>query len=75
MIVAYVAAHTAGGEHRRNAATTWVNTSHNIGGAAGSAVAGVLIQSAGTPTAILAIGAAAAVLLATSALLARATPR
>ncbi|WP_158507178.1 MFS transporter [Subtercola sp. Z020] len=75
MIVAYVAAHTAGGEHQRNAATTWVNTSHNIGGAAGSAIAGVLIQSAGTPTAILAIGAAAAVLLATSALLARATPR
>lgn len=29
MIVAYFAAHQAGGEHRQNSATTWVNTSHN----------------------------------------------
>jgi MFS family permease len=71
MIVAYVAAHAAGGEHQQNAATTWVNTGHNIGGAAGSALAGVLIQVAGTPTAILSISVAACVLLATSAILAR----
>lgn len=71
MIVAYVAAHAAGGTHQQNAATTWVNTGHNIGGAAGSALAGVLIQASGTPTAILAIGIAALLLLATSAVLAR----
>jgi predicted MFS family arabinose efflux permease len=71
MIVAYVAAHAAGGEHQQNAATTWVNTGYNIGGAAGSALAGVLIQAAGAPTAIPGIGIAAAVLLATSAILAR----
>jgi predicted MFS family arabinose efflux permease len=71
MIVAYIAAHTAGGDHQQNAATTWVNTSLNVGGAAGSAVAGVLIQAAGIPIAILGIAIAAAVLLATSAILAR----
>lgn len=67
MIVAYIAAHAAGGGPHQNAATTWVNTNHNVGGAAGSALAGILIQTAGTPTAILTIGIAAAVLLATSA--------
>jgi len=71
MIVAYICAHTAGGEHQQNSATTWVNTGHNLGSATGSALAGVLIQSTGTPTAILSIGIAAAVLLATSAVLTR----
>ncbi len=47
MIVSYLAAHTSGGEHRRNAATTWVNTSHNLGSSAGSVLAGVLLQSVG----------------------------
>lgn len=74
MIVAYVAAHTAGGDHQQNVATTWVNTSHNIGGAAGSALAGVVIQAAGIPTAMLSIGVAAAALLAASAVLASGRP-
>jgi len=69
MIVAYVAAHTAGGEHRQNSATTWVNTSHNLGGAAGSALAGVIIQTTGVPPAIFGIAAATLPLLLVSALL------
>lgn len=71
MIVAYVAAHTVGGGHRQNSATTWVNTSHNLGGAAGSALAGVLIQSTGVPTAIAGTAAAALVLLVISSVLSR----
>ena len=71
MIVAYIAAHAAGGEHQQNAATTWVNTSHNVGGAAGSALAGILIQTAGTSIAVLAIGVTAALLLAISVTLSR----
>ena len=69
MIVAYIAAHTAGGEHRQNSATTWVNTSHNLGGAAGSALAGILIQTTGVPPTILGIAAATLPLLIVSALL------
>ncbi|MDH6238390.1 MFS transporter [Cryobacterium sp. CG_9.6] len=69
MIVAYVAAHSAGGQHRQNSATTWVNTSHNLGGAAGSALAGVLIQAAGLVPAILSMAAATLCLLVVSALL------
>lgn len=71
MVVAYIAAHTAGGEHRQNSATTWVNTSHNLGGAAGSALVGVLIQTAGISLAITAIGGCAVLLLGASAVLAR----
>lgn len=71
MIVAYVAAHAAGGEHQQNAATTWVNTGHNVGGAVGSALVGVLIQASGPSTAILGIGIVAAGLLALSAILSR----
>jgi MFS family permease len=71
MIVAYVAASTAGADHQRNVATTWVNTSHNIGGAAGSALAGVLIQLAGVTTAIGGTVAAALLLLVVSAVLGR----
>ncbi|HYI32561.1 MAG TPA: MFS transporter [Glaciibacter sp.] len=71
MIVAYVAAHAAGGESRRNAATTWVNTSHNVGASAGSALAGILIQATGTPTAIAATAAAAILLLLVSATLSK----
>jgi len=71
MIVAYLAAHHAGGEHRQNSATTWVNTSHNIGASAGSAVAGVLIQATTVPNAIGGLAAAAAVLLAASIVMER----
>jgi predicted MFS family arabinose efflux permease len=74
MIVAYVAAHAAGGEHRQNAATTWVNTGHNLGGAGGSALAGVLIQLGGTSSAVTATTAGALVLLVVSAVLARRGP-
>ncbi|MBC7725457.1 MAG: MFS transporter [Burkholderiaceae bacterium] len=78
MIVAYFAANDFGGERRRTEATTWVNTSHNIGGAAGSALAGVLIQVAGVPAAFLMSGATALLLLAGAYVLARGpvrTPR
>lgn len=71
MIVAYMAAHTAGGEHRQNAATTWVNTSHNVGGAVGSALAGVLIAAAGMPFAVAVMAMLALLLLAASGMLAR----
>jgi len=71
MIVAYVAAHAAGGEHRQNAATTWVNTSHNLGGAGGSALAGVLIQLGGSSLAVTATASGAVLLLLGSAVLAR----
>lgn len=71
MIVAYLAAHHAGGEHRQNSATTWVNTSHNIGASAGSAVAGVAIQATTVPNAIGGLAAAAAVLLAASIVMER----
>lgn len=71
MIVAYFAAHHAGGERRQNSATTWVNTSHNIGAATGSALAGVLIQAATIQTATIGIAVAAAVLLGGSAILQR----
>ena len=71
MIVAYHAAHHAGGEHRQNSATTWVNTSHNIGASAGSAVAGFVIQATTVPNAIGGLAAAAAVLLAASIVMER----
>lgn len=74
MIVSYVAAHAAGGRYQQNAATTWVNTGHNIGAAAGSAIAGVLIQAAGAPTAVVGICAAAAVIVLVAAALATLTP-
>lgn len=71
MIVAYFAAHRAGGEHRQTSATTWVNTSHNIGAATGSAVAGIIIQVATVPAATLGIAAVAVLLLLVSAVLGR----
>ncbi|WP_312167782.1 hypothetical protein [Microbacterium sp.] len=67
MIVAYFAAHQAGGEHRQNSATTWVNTSHNIGASLGSALAGIIIQATNVPGATIGIVAGAAVLLIASA--------
>ena len=69
MIVTYVAAHAAGGVHQQNSAMTWVNTSHNVGGATGSALAGVLIQAAGVPAAIGGIALGALLLLGLSAVL------
>lgn len=71
MIVAYFAAHQAGGEHRQNSATTWVNTSHNIGASLGSALAGIIIQAATAPTATIGIAGGAAVLLIAGAVMGR----
>ena len=66
MIVAYFAANGFGGTTRQNAATTWVNTSHNVGAAAGSVCAGILIESAGTNEAILVALCGSAAILAIS---------
>ncbi|UJP09360.1 MFS transporter [Microbacterium sp. KUDC0406] len=63
MIVGYMTAGTMGGERRQNSATTWVNTSHNFGSAAGSALIGVGLQLAGAPTAIVWTAVSAALLL------------
>ena len=71
MIVAYFAAHHAGGERRENSATTWVNTSHNVGAALGSAVTGIIVQAATVPTAVAAITGTAVILLGASAVLGR----
>lgn len=71
MIVAYLAAYPAGGGHRQNSATTWVNTSHNIGAAIGAALAGIITQAAGVSAATLVIASGAAVLLVASAVLGR----
>lgn len=46
-IVAYFAANDCGGDHRKTESATWVNTSHNIGAAAGSALAGIVIELVG----------------------------
>lgn len=67
MIVAYFAANGFGGATRRNVATTWVNTSHNVGAAAGSALAGILVESAGTNAAIFGALCGSAILLLISA--------
>lgn len=69
LIVAYFAASGFGGAHRQTMATTWVNTSHNLGAAGESVVAGIIIEGAGAPEAILATAAAAAALIAASALI------
>lgn len=69
MIVAYFAASSFGGLNRQTMATTWVNTAHNVGAAAGSVVAGLVIEAAGAPEAILATAVTAAALIAASALI------
>jgi predicted MFS family arabinose efflux permease len=69
MIVGYFAASGFGGAHRQTMATTWVNTSHNLGAAAGSVVAGIVIEAAGPAESILTTAAAAAILIAASALI------
>ncbi len=53
MIVAYFTASGFGGVREQNTATTWVNTSHNVGAAAGSVLAGMMIDMTGTNGAIL----------------------
>ena len=70
MIVAYFAANDFGGDHRKTESTTWVNTSHNIGAAAGSALAGIVIEVAGVNASFLAIGGIAVLLLVDASVLA-----
>ena len=69
MIVGYFAASGFGGAHRQTMATTWVNTSHNLGAAAGSVVAGIVIEAAGPAESILATATLAAGLILASALI------
>ena len=69
-IVAYFAANDYGVDHRKTESTTWVNTSHNIGAAAGSALAGIVIELVGVNASFLAMGAIAAVLVAAASVLA-----
>ena len=70
MIVAYFAANDFGGKYRKTESTTWVNTSHNIGAAAGSALAGVVIEVTGVNESFLAVGATAVLLLVVASVLA-----
>ena len=70
MIVAYFAANDFGGEHRKTESTTWVNTSHNIGAAAGSALAGIVIEAAGVNESFLTVGGVALLLLVVASVLA-----
>ncbi len=63
MIVAYVGASDFGRGGREIEATTWVNTAHNVGAAAGSALAGVLVEAAGAGAAFLGAAVVGAVLL------------
>jgi len=69
MIVAYVAAQAAGNGRQQNVATTWVNTSHNVGSTLVIAAAGILIQHTSVPVSTVVIGAASLVLLATGAVM------
>jgi predicted MFS family arabinose efflux permease len=70
MIVAYFGANDFGGDTRKTESTTWVNTSHNIGAAAGSAVAGIVIQASGVPESFFVAGAISLALLAAAWVLA-----
>jgi predicted MFS family arabinose efflux permease len=67
MIVAYVAANGFGGPARPTESTTWVNTSHNVGAAAGSAAGGLLIEAWNAKAAFIGSAASAALLLLISA--------
>ena len=66
MIVAYFAANEFGGQTRQTESTTWVNTSHNVGAAAGSAAGGFLIEAWSANVAFAASAVAAAVTLVVS---------
>jgi MFS family permease len=70
MIVAYFGANDFGGASRKTESTTWVNTSHNIGGAAGSAIAGIVIQTSAVPQSFFVAGGISLFLLASAWILA-----
>jgi len=66
VITAYLLADALTAEHVRTEATTWTNTAVNFGVAVGAAVAGLLVDHAGTTTAF-AVGAAVAGVLVLAA--------
>lgn len=66
VITAYLLADALTAEHVRTEATTWTNTAVNFGVAVGAALAGLLVDHAGTTTAF-AIGAAVAGVLVLAA--------
>lgn len=66
MIVALFAANDFGGTARQTESTTWVNTAHDVGAAAGSALSGFLVESWNVSSTFLTTAAAAAVLVALS---------
>jgi len=75
MIVAYFAANDFGGKDQKTQATTWVNTSHNVGGSVGSAAAGFVIQQASVTTSYTIMGAACLLLVGAAALASSGAPR
>ncbi|MFD7154523.1 MFS transporter [Kribbella sp. NPDC059898] len=60
-VVAYLAADTVTPAHQRTEASTWINTSNNLGSAAGSAATGVLVQHSSPAWGFLAGGVLLAV--------------
>lgn len=68
MIVAYLSAHAEGGACHQNAATTWVNTAHNLGSAAASALTGWSMQAMSAPAAVTSTHLTAATILVASVL-------
>lgn len=71
MIAAYVAASSFGTDQQATEVNTWVNTSQNIGSAAGSALAGLLIETSSTRLSFTAAGVLTLVLVAAGLCLAR----
>lgn len=72
MITAYFVASRFGSNEQATEVNTWVNTSQNIGSAAGSALAGVLIETSGIGISFVAAGVAALALVVVGLLFARA---
>ncbi|WP_062461612.1 MFS transporter [Demequina soli] len=63
MVVAYLLAPRIAPPDRQNSATTWVNTSYNIGSAAVTAAAGALIAHLGAQASALLVGLSALVVV------------
>lgn len=71
MISAYFAASEYGTSAQATEVNTWVNTSQNIGSAAGSALAGILIERSTTSTSFVSAGVAALALIVAGMFLSR----
>ena len=71
MVAAYIAAPARAPIRRSNAATTWVNSSFNLGAAGASAVTGVLVQHVGSTWTVLAVCCTSLCLVAVGAVLLR----